>query len=134
MKGSEIIQTLFTYFKSSVEITLLGVDVSVCDLKEHDVLSKPLVVILPIRDPVAGYYVRQSRESLEIAITAYSLDFYNIQAQTKLDDTIRHLMRTWYNPPCNFRLVRRFYSRWFKQVSAYQSQQIYTFDFINLEE
>lgn len=134
MRASAVIQQIFNYLKSNSLITPLGAEVSVCDLKEGDSLSKPLIVVLPIRDPIAGEFVTQERESLEIGISCYSPEFYAIASPGQLDERVHTVMRQWEPSPTNFHLVRRFYTRWVKPISAFQSQQIYSFHFRNVED
>jgi hypothetical protein len=138
VKSSLVIQRVFEYIQSY----LLGLGnnslaqqtkVSVCDLKEGDDVKNPLVCILPIRDAVAGKYVRQDRVSVELQIVCYAPNYYQIGAVDQLDDLIRGAMILYpeNSPPSNFHLVRRFFARWIEKLSIFQSIQIYQFHIID---
>ena len=68
MKASQVIQRVFEYLKyyfhnmgvesSNNNSNFVVPDISVCDLKQDDSLSKPLICVLLIRDAVAGQFVR----------------------------------------------------------------------------
>lgn len=138
MKASNVIQEVFEYIQS--HLLSMGnssiankTTVSVCDLKEGDSLSKPLVCVLPIRDAVAGRYVRQDRVSVELQLVCYTPDFFQLAGAGQLDEIIRDAMLIYpdNNPPSNFNLVRRFLSRWIEKLSAFQSIQIYQFHIVD---
>lgn len=107
--------------------------VSICDLKEGDSLTNPLVCILPIRDAVAGRYVRQDRVSVELQIVCYTPTYYELGAAGQLDEIVRDAMISYpdKNPPSNFHLVRRYLSMWAEKLSAFRSIQIYQFHIVD---
>jgi hypothetical protein len=137
MKASQVIQELFEYLnlkvQSATSNNIKSAKVTVCDLKEGDALDHPLICVLPIRDAVAGEFVRQDRVSPEIQIVCYAPNFYNLGAVGQIDDFIRDAMIVYpeNNPPSNFHLVRRFLTRWIEKLSAFQSIQIYQFHTID---
>lgn len=137
MKASQVIQQVFDYLKLQLQMStsenIRNSVVSVCDFKEGDNLEKSLVCVLPIRDAVAGEFVRQDRVSPELQIVCYSPNFYSIASLGQLDDYIRDAMLDYpnNNPPANFHLVRRFLTRWIEKLSIFQSIQIYQFHTID---
>ena len=140
-KASLVIQRVFEYLKwyfMGLNIPANEIpEISVCDLKEGDMLSKNLVCVLPIRDAVAGQYVRQDRVSVEIQIVCYTPTYYQLGASNQLDERVRVAFLQYsdqvapYNPPSNFNQVRRFLSTWIDRLSAFQSKQIYQFHIID---
>jgi hypothetical protein len=138
VKSSLVIQRVFEYIQSYLlslgnNSLAQSTKVSVCDLKEGDAVNNPLVCILPIRDAVAGKYVRQDRVSVELQIVCYAPNYYQLGAVNQLDDLIRDAMLLYpdNNPPSNFNLVRRFLARWIEKLSIFQSIQIYQFHIVD---
>lgn len=141
MKASEVIERVFNYQKSHLfnmgnqtpSSVAKNTVATVCDLKEGDSLQNPLVCILPIRDSVAGQFVRQDRVGVELQIVCYTPNFYQLSGAGQLDEIVRNSMMDFvnHNPPGNFYLVRRFLSRWNEILSAFQSIQIYQFHIVD---
>ena len=142
MKASEVIERVFNYLKTHfINMGILDVTnaiakntvFSVCDLQEEDTLTNPLVCILPIRDAVAGQFVKQNRVSVELQLVCYTPNYYQLGGAGQLDEIVRNAMMVYYdyNPPSNFNLVRRSLSTWIRSLSAFQSKQIYQFHIID---
>lgn len=143
MKASQVIQRVFEYLKyyfhnmGDNNSNFVVPDISVCDLKQDDSLSKPLICVLLIRDAVAGQFVRQDRVSVELQIVCYAPTFYELGASNQLDELVRDAMLDYpnavspYNPLSNFNQVRRFLTTWIDSLSAFQSRQIYQFHIVD---
>lgn len=141
MKSSEVIERVFNYQKS--HLLNMGIIiptsiakqtvVTVCDLKENDSLTNPLVCVLPIRDSIAGQFIRQDRVGVELQLVCYTPTFYQLAGSHQLDELVRDSMLDFvnHNPPGNFYLVRRFLSRWVDRLTAFQSIQIYQFHIVD---
>lgn len=147
MKASQVIQRVFEYLKyyfhnmGNNNSNFVIPDISVCDLKADDSLSKPLICVLLIRDAVAGQFVRQDRVSVELQIVCYAPTFYELGSANQLDELVRDAMLdypnvsaphyTLHKPPSNFNQVRRFLANWIDSLSAFQSRQIYQFHIVD---
>lgn len=137
MKASEVIQRVFEYLQLSLVNSTIEIaseaTVSVCDLKEGDVITKPLVSVLPIRDAVAGDFVRQDRISVELQIVCYAPNYFQLGGPGQIDEIVRDAMLIYpeNNPPSNFNLVKRFLCTWVDKLTAFQSRQIYQFHIVD---
>lgn len=135
MKVSHVLQEVFEYIQrylSTTEITN-NTRVSVCDLQENDKLTGKLVCVLPIRDAVAGQYVKQTRVSPEIQLVCYASTFYELAGDGQLDEVVRNVMLAYpdFSPPANFNLIRRFLATKVYKLNAFQSKQIYQFHIVD---